>query len=108
MQMKKIMSLAILMTSLAGPSIAAVPASEAAELGGPRLTEFGSERAGNADGSIPEWTPDWKGPVMPPEGGLYPDPFTDEKPLFSITAANAGEYENRLSAGTRLRMKAPS
>jgi len=100
MQVKKTALFAFVVAFLAAPVMAAVPANEAAELGGPRLTEFGAERGGNADGSIPAWQAGWKGPAMPPEGGLYPEPFADEKPLFSITAANAGEYENRLSAGT--------
>jgi len=101
MKVKQLILSAIFAGCLASSAIAAVPANEAAELGGPRLTEFGAERAGNADGSIPEWQPDWKGPQMPPEGGMYPDPFVDEKPLFSITPGNAGQYESRLSPGTR-------
>jgi len=91
---------AILVISVSVQAQAAVPASEAAELGGPRLTEVGAERAGNADGSIPAWQPDWKGPDMPPEGGLYPDPFADERPILSITAANAAQHEHRLTPGT--------
>jgi len=38
-------------------SLAAISAEEAARLGGPELTPMGAERAGNADGTIPEWTP---------------------------------------------------
>jgi len=93
-------SLALAMVFLAGSAGAAVPASEAAELGGPRLTEFGAERAGNADGSIPVWQPGWKGPDIPAGGGIYPDPFPDETPLFSITAANADDHAQRLTPGT--------
>jgi len=86
---------------LAAPVCAAVPAGEAVALGGPQLTEIGAERAGNADGSIPAWQSGWKGPDMPPEGGLYPDPFVDETPLFSITPGNSAEHANRLSPGSQ-------
>jgi hypothetical protein len=74
------------------------PAEQAARLGAD-LTPVGAERAGNADGSIPPWT-----------GGLpkaeavdwaigYADPFADDKPLFTITAANAEQYKALLSPG---------
>ncbi len=87
--------------SLSALAHAAVSAEEAARLGGEELTAIGAERAGSADGSIPAWTPDWKGPSMPEEGGLYPDPFVDEKPQFSISAQNMAQYEDRLSEGTQ-------
>ena len=40
--------------ALAGPSHAAVDATEAAKLGN-QLTRIGAEKAGNADGSIPAY-----------------------------------------------------
>ena len=43
---------------------AAVPAEEAAKLGG-ELTPFGAIQAGNADGSIPAWQ---GGITAPPSG----------------------------------------
>ena len=64
-----------------------------------QLTPFGATRAGNADGSIPAWT----GEVLPlPAGfedGMTPVYFADEKPLYSITAANAAQYSDKLAAG---------
>ncbi len=64
------------------------------------LTPLGGEKAGNADGSIPAWT---GGLTTPPAGyspGMHhPDPFAGEQPLHTITAANAGQYAARLTAG---------
>ncbi|MCI0997646.1 DUF1329 domain-containing protein [Pseudomonas corrugata] len=77
------------------------PLSAAAEDG---LTEFGSEKAGNADGSIPPYT---GGGVksIPADfkagSGRYPDPFKDEKPLYSIDAKNLAQYTQLLAPGTQ-------
>ncbi|RVU30032.1 DUF1329 domain-containing protein [Neptunomonas marina] len=74
-------------------ALAAVSAEEAARLG-KDLTPMGAEKAGNSDGSIPAWT-----------GGIastdnrYSNPFADEQPLFTITAANADQYKDKLSPG---------
>jgi hypothetical protein len=63
---------------------------------------MGAERAGNAAGTIPAWdggitqTPAGIAHVA---GGQYADPFPDDKVLFSITAANAKQYEDKLSPG---------
>ena len=63
------------------------------------LTPVGAERAGNADGSIPAWTGGLpKAPPIDPKVG-YVDPFADDKPLFTVTAANAAQYKDILSAG---------
>ena len=47
---------AALAAAFAGVSIAAVTADEAKQLGGPALTTFGSEKAGNKEGTIPPYT----------------------------------------------------
>lgn len=64
------------------------------------LTPMGSERAGNAEGTIPEWT---GGITTPPAeyspGDHHQDPFADDKPLFRITGANYQEYGDQLSVG---------
>ncbi|CAG4885131.1 conserved exported protein of unknown function [Georgfuchsia toluolica] len=91
-----------LTTLLAHPSFAAVTAEEAKQLG-TTLTEFGAEKAGNKDGSIPAYT-----------GGLaklpnydrekmknYLDPYKDEKPLYSVTAQNMAQYDAVLTAGNK-------
>jgi hypothetical protein len=96
------LSLAILALLLAVGSIEADTSQASAEPAArldADLTPVGAERAGNADGSIPAWT-----------GGLpksapiewkvgYADPFADDQPLFTITAANAEKYKDLLSAG---------
>ncbi len=79
------------------PLSAKVPPEEAAKLG-ETLTPVGAEKAGNADGTIPEWTPAARrGPLS----GEYPnDPKIDgEKPLFAITKANLEEYRDKLTRG---------
>jgi hypothetical protein len=78
---------------------AKVSAAEAAKLG-TTLTPVGAEKAGNADGTIPAWTGGIQTP--PPsfkDEGWYPDPYADEKPLFTITKANLDKYKDKLSAG---------
>jgi hypothetical protein len=84
---------------LAGSVMAAVSPDEAAQLGN-KLTPLGAEVAGNADGTIPAWTgglPTTAGAV---DGkGFLADPFANEQPLFTITAANAEQYKDKLSAG---------
>jgi len=64
------------------------------------LTPMGSERAGNAEGTIPEWT---GGITQPPAGykpgDHHPNPWPDDKPLFRITGANYKDYADKLSVG---------
>lgn len=81
--------------------LAAVSADQAEKLGS-TLTPMGAELAGNADGSIPAWTggfttvdPSYK------KGGARPDPFADEKPLFSITSQNLAKYADKLNDGVK-------
>jgi hypothetical protein len=73
---------------------------------GKSLTPMGAIRAGNADGTIPAWT---GGIAAPPpgwhEGMTRPDPFANEKPLFSITAQNVAKYESKLAAGSAALVK---
>lgn len=70
-----------------------------ADLGG-ALTPFGAIRAGNADGTIPEWT---GGITSPPpgysKGDHHPDPFADDAVTMTISAANVAEHAARLSPG---------
>lgn len=74
--------------------------ADIARLGGPELTPMGAERAGNADGSIPEWTGGIKDiPAGYKVGEKLVDPFADEKPLFTITAENYKEHAEFLSEG---------
>ena len=76
---------------------AAVSAEEAAKLKS-ELTPFGAERAGNKDGGIPAWDGGVKQSTAP-VNGHRPDPFANEKPLFSITSKNMAQYADKLSDG---------
>jgi hypothetical protein len=66
------------------------------------LTPMGSERAGNAAGTIPEWT---GGITTPPAGykpgDHHPNPFPEDKPLFRIDGSNYTQYADQLSVGQK-------
>jgi hypothetical protein len=70
------------------------------------LTPTGAERAGNAAGTIPEWT---GGITQPPEGyqpgDHHPDPFAGESPLFRIGRNNYEEHVAYLSEGQLAMLK---
>src|SRR5262245_9399618 len=90
---------ALVSAAIAGSAHAAVSAEEAKQLG-TTLTPWGAEKAGNKDGTIPEHTGQ---PVKipasydPKDPGRHPDPYGD-KPLFVITAQNAGQHADKLDA----------
>ena len=83
-------------------ALAAVSAEEAKKLG-TTLTEFGAEKAGNADGTIPAYT---GGITTLPAGykkgaDQYVDPYKDEKPLYTIDSKNAAKYSAVLTEGAK-------
>ncbi len=89
--------------------MAKVSEAEAAKLG-KELTCVGAEAAGNADGSIPAFSGKWLG--KPPHVeytlhvGQHPvNVYPEEKPLFQITAANVGQYADKLSPGQQAMFK---
>lgn len=95
-----------------GTAVAQLAASDLQQLGASptsRLTPMGAERAGNAAGTIPAWDggitriPDG---ITHVTGGHYADPFAADKPLFSITAANAESYKDALTPGQLALLKA--
>jgi Protein of unknown function (DUF1329) len=103
MSKQKAAWIAAVLLAAAGPAAAVVSPQEAARLGA-ELTPLGAQKAANADGSIPEWTggirsaaeagfPDYK------TGQFHPDPFASDKPLFTITSQNMGQYAARLTEG---------
>ena len=80
-------------------------AQDASELG-KSLTPLGAERAGNKDGTIPEWS----GGIAPPAGfkagdRKRPDPFAADKVKFSITGQNADQHKDKLTAITYALLK---
>ncbi|MET0379659.1 MAG: DUF1329 domain-containing protein, partial [Spongiibacteraceae bacterium] len=100
----------IIATAITHPVGAAVSADEAKQLGG-TLTQWGAEKAGNKDGSIPAWSEvRLKAPADfdPKEPKRLPQPFK-EKPLFSITAQNMAQYADKMTvAETELFKKYPN
>ena len=93
---------------LASPAAAEIPADEIARIGRD-LTPLGGERAGNAAGTIPEWT---GGITEPPAGYVlgehHRDPYAGDQPLFVISAANLDEHRERLSIGHQRMLEAYS
>lgn len=67
-------------------------------------TPIGAQLEGNADGTIPAWN----GGLLPtawPDAftpGSLADPYPQDRPLFTISAANLGEHAHRLAAGHRV------
>lgn len=93
------------MILLAWPACAAVTPREAEALKG-ALTPMGAERGGNTDGTIPTWNGGYtQVPAGWHAGMPRPDPFAQEKPLFSITAANVAAYADKLPEGAGLLFK---
>ena len=73
---------------------------------GQNLTPVGAEAGGNASGEIPAWTGGLARDASPVDGkGFLSDPFNNEKPLFTITAANAEQYKDRLTPGQLAMLK---
>ncbi len=101
--MKKYIVMGSVVASIlfAAQSNAAISKEEADRLSGD-LTPMGAERAGNSDGSIPAWTGE---PIKVPAGydasklQHHPDPFADEKPLFTIDASNVDQHADKLTKG---------
>ncbi|WP_020648601.1 DUF1329 domain-containing protein [Solimonas variicoloris] len=85
---------------LAGPAPAKVGADEAARLGH-ELTPLGAETAGNAQGTIPKWSGGLPKADMP-RGS---NPYASDKPLYTITAQNAAQYEGMLTEGYKALFK---
>ena len=89
----------------AGLALGAVSADKAAQLG-KNLTLVGAEKAGNKEGTIPEYTGGIsKSPANYTKKGWRPDPFEGEKPQFSISAKNMAQYNDKLSEGVKAMLK---
>jgi Tfp pilus assembly protein PilF len=70
-------------------------------MGSGGYTPVGAEQGGSADG-IPPWTgglPQSQWPAGFKPGQRLADPFPDDKPLFTITAANFQKYGDKLVDG---------
>ena len=87
----------------------ATPTPEEAAQLGKTLTPMGAIKAGNKEGTIPEWT---GGVCTPPAGykpargldeagGPHVELFPNEKPLFKITAENLAQYADKVDGGSK-------
>ncbi len=87
---------------------ARVAAEEAARLG-KDLTFYGAERAGNSAGTIPAWDGGITTQQIPKaytrRGMHHPDPYADDKMLYTITAANMEQYADLLPEGIKALLK---
>jgi len=95
--------------AISGPVSAKVSAAEADRLG-KDLTCIGAEKAGSKDGAIPAYSGKWTEfpssiKYTPHTGQFPPDPYADEKPLFTISEENVAKYADKLSDGQKALMK---
>jgi hypothetical protein len=70
------------------------------------LTPMGSQKEGNADGTIPPWTggyteipAGWQSPA------LMPDMFANEQPLMTINSSNMAQYADKLPDSVKILMQ---
>jgi hypothetical protein len=92
----------LLAAAFAAQAHAAITAEEAKALG-TTLTLVGAEKAGNKEGTIPEYA---GGLTTAPAGfksggGVRPNPFGGEKPRLIIDAKNMAQYADKLTDGTK-------
>lgn len=106
MNQKILSACGLLLAMLAGEAMALVPADEAKQLG-TTLTLWGAEKTGNKEKSIPEYTGTVKAPSRydPKTPGVRPDPYSSEKPLYSVTTQNMDKYAGVLSEGVKEMLK---
>ena len=98
----KLLTTALTLSLAASAALAEVPASQAARLGAD-LTPMGAEKAGSNSG-----VSSWSGRAINGsallngyDGGALPNPFASEKPRYTITAANAAQYDAQLTVGQK-------
>jgi hypothetical protein len=92
----------LLAAAFAAQAHAVITAEEAKALG-TTLTLVGAEKAGNKEGTIPEYA---GGLTTAPAGfksggGVRPNPFGGEKPRLIIDAKNMAQYADKLTDGTK-------
>jgi hypothetical protein len=91
----------------AAASGADAPVATPDDLGGPRFTPLGAERAGNEAGTIPAW----EGGIREVPASYDPsrhetDPFPEDEVLYTITAANMAAHAAVLSDGQQALLSA--
>jgi hypothetical protein len=105
MKLRNCMATAIVSIGMCAPaySFAATP-EEALQS---TLTPLGGEKAGNKEGTIPAWTGGHTKPIAGFKNGgrRDADPFSGDKPLYSITGKNMEQYAAKLSDGSKAMLK---
>ncbi|MFZ3025227.1 DUF1329 domain-containing protein [Pseudomonas sp.] len=99
MKTKTIMQVGALALTLMTSSVMAAVSQQEADQLGTVLTPLGAQMESNVDGSIPAWTGGLKPGAAPVSNRFLGNPFDGEKPLFTITAANAEQYKDKLTPG---------
>lgn len=96
------MGASLLAAMMAASGASAATSPDKAVLLKSELTPLGGEKAGNADGSIPAWDGGLQEALPGPSLGDIPTQiFADEKPVATVTAANAAQFDALLSDGTK-------
>ena len=97
----RVLTTALTLSLAAGVAWAEVPQNVADRLG-KDLTPMGAEKAGKA--GVPAWSGkpiDGSALVSGYDGGALPNPFAADKPLYTISASNAGKYDAVLTTGQK-------
>jgi len=92
----KLLTLSALMLAMGSSAALAKVSSQEAAAIGTNLTQMGAEKAANKAGTIPAYT---GGLTQDKSSDPYENVFSDEKPLFTITAKNVEQYKENLSDG---------
>ena len=98
----RVLTTALTLSLAAGSAWAEVPQSVADRLG-KDLTPMGAEKAGTKAG-VDSWGGkpiDGSSLLSGYDGGALPNPYASDKPLYTITATNAGEYDAVLTEGQK-------
>lgn len=99
-----LMGMMIAMTVAIGSVSAKLSKDQIARLGND-LTPLGAEKAGSKDGTIPPWTGGITSPPAEYKSGIHhPDPFAEDKVLFTISADNMAQYKDKLTPGHQAMM----
>jgi hypothetical protein len=98
----QLLTTALTLSFVASAAMADVPANVADRMG-KDLTPMGAEQAGS-DSGVSSWggTPiDGSSLLQGYDGGALPNPYASDKPLYTITSANAGEHGDKLTVGQK-------
>ena len=98
----QLLTTALTLSLMASAAMADVPANVANRLG-QDLTPMGAEKAGSSAG-VGSWSGqriDGSALLQGYDGGALPNPYASDKPLYTITAANAGDYDAQLTTGQK-------